>query len=291
MEEPVKASAFAYVKPTSLSDVFELFEQYGDAAQILAGGQSLIAALNMRLAAPAVLIDINSLTDLAGISVSNDTVRIGALARHRSLEHSAEIARCLPLIHQAMPHVAHAAIRNRGTFGGSIAYADPAAELPACSVALDATLQLASKSGERSVPARQFFKGLYETDLRPGEVLLGGEFRALQPGYRSAFLELARRHGDYAIVGVAAHGKFEGGRFSDASVVFFGISAVPVLAVSAAAALEGNPCSPDTVAAVQAAVSEDLEPYGDLYHSAATKLHLARVLAGRIVNALAGTAS
>src|SRR3989304_5392190 len=121
-----------------------------------------------------------------------------------------------------------------------------------------------------------------------GEVLLGGEFRALQPGYRSAFLELARRHGDYAIAGVAAHGKFEGGRLSDVSLAFFGIGAVPVLAVSAAAALEGNPCSPDTVAAVQSAVSTDLEPYatGDLYHAAATKLHLARVLAGRAVHAL-----
>ena len=284
----MKAGVFAYARPSSLAEVFDLLEQCGDEAKILAGGQSLIAALNMRLAAPAMLIDINGLTDLAGIIVSGDTVRIGALTRHRSVERSVEIARHLPLIHQAMPYVAHAAIRNRGTFGGSIAFADPAAELPACSVVLDATFRIAGKSGERSVPARQFFKGLYETDIQAGEVLLGGEFRALQPGYRSAFLELARRHGDYAIVGVAAHGKFEGGRFSDVSLAFFGIGAIPVLTVSTAAALEGNPYSPDTVAAVQAAVSTDLEPYayGDIYHGAATKLHLARVLAGRIVNAL-----
>jgi len=284
----MKAGAFAYARASSLAEVFDLLEECGGEAKILAGGQSLIAALNMRLATPALLIDINGLPDLAGVVVSGESVRIGALTRHRSVERSVEIARHLPLIHQAMPHVAHAAIRNRGTFGGSIAYADPAAELPACSVALDATFRIAGKSGERSVPARQFFKGLYETDIQAGEVLLGGEFRALRPGYRSAFLELARRYGDYAIVGVAAHGKFEGGRFSDASLAFFGIGAIPVLAVNAAAALEGNPYSPDIVAAVQSAVSTDLEPYatGDLYHGAATKLHLARVLAGRAVHAL-----
>jgi len=285
----MKAGFFTYARPSSLAEVFALLEQCGGEAKILAGGQSLIAALNMRLAAPAMLIDINGLADLAGVTVGGDTVRIGALTRHRSVERSVEIARYLPLLHQAMPAVAHAAIRNRGTFGGSIAFADPAAELPACSVALDATFRIAGKNGERSIPARRFFRGLYETDLQAGEVLLGGEFRALQPGYRSAFLELARRHGDYAIAGVAAHGKFEGGRFSDVSLVFFGIGAIPVLAVSAAAALEGNPCSPDTVAAVQSAVSADLKPCacGDLYHAAATKLHLARVLAGRVVHALA----
>ena len=287
----MKAGAFAYARASSLAEVFDLLEECGGEAKILAGGQSLIAALNMRLAAPAMLIDINGLADLAGIVANGDTVRIGALTRHRSVERSVEIARHLPLLHQAMPHVAHAAIRNRGTFGGSIAYADPAAELPACSVALDATFRIAGKSGERSVPAREFFKGLYETDIRAGEVLLGGEFRALQPGYRSAFLELTRRHGDYAIVGVAAHGKFEDGRFADVSLAFFGVGAMPVLAMRATAALEGNPCSPDTVAAVQSAVSADLEACacGDLYHRAATKLHLARVLAGRAVHALTAT--
>ncbi|MBI2290806.1 MAG: xanthine dehydrogenase family protein subunit M [Betaproteobacteria bacterium] len=286
----MKAGAFAYARASSLAEVFDLFERYGGEAKILAGGQSLIAALNMRLATPALLIDINGLPDLAGVVVSGESVRIGALTRHRSVERSAEIARHLPLIHQAMPHVAHAAIRNRGTFGGSIAYADPAAELPACSVALDATFRIAGKSGERRVRARQFFKGLYETDMRAGEVLLGGEFRALQPGYRSAFLELTRRHGDYAIAGVAAHGKFKGGRFADVRLAFFGIGAMPVLAVSAGEALEGNRYAPDTVAAVQSAVSADLQAgaSGDLYHGAATKLHLARVLAGRAVHALTG---
>jgi len=284
----MKAGAFAYARASSLAEVFDLFERCGGEARILAGGQSLIAALNMRLATPALLIDINSLPDLARVVVHGGSVRIGALTRHRSVERSAEIARHLPLIHQAMPHVAHAAIRNRGTFGGSIAYADPAAELPACSVALDATFRIAGKSGERRVPARQFFKGFYETDIRAGEVLLGAEFEALQPGYRSAFLELTRRHGDYAIAGVAAHGKFVAGRFADVRLAFFGIGAMPALAVSAAQALEGNRYTPDTMAAVRSAVSADLQAVAssDLYHGAMTKLHLARVLASRAVHAL-----
>ncbi len=283
----MKAAAFAYARPSSLPELFDLLELYGDEAKLLAGGQSLIAALNMRLAAPTVLVDINGLSELAGVRVGSDTVHVGALTRHRSLERSAEIAKYLPLVHEAMPYVAHAAIRNRGTFGGSIAFADPAAELPACCVALDARIELASRSGCRIVHARQFFKGLYETDIRPGEVLLGAEFPKLQVGYRSAFLELARRHGDYAIVGVAVQGKFQDGHFFDVSLVFFGVGAMPVLAVNAAAALQGAPSTPSTLTAVQSAVSEDLDPYDDIYHSAATKLHLARVLAGRAINALA----
>lgn len=285
----MKAPAFAYAKPSSLSELFDLLELHGDEAKLLAGGQSLIAALNMRLAAPAVLVDINGLAELAGVSVDGDTVRVGALTRHRTLEQSPDIARHLPLVCKAMPYVAHPAIRNRGTFGGSVAFADPAAELPACCVALDARIELASKSGRRFVHARQFFKGLYETDMRPGEVLLGAEFPKWQAGYRSAFLELARRHGDYAIVGVAVQGRFQDGYFSDVSIVFFGVGAMPVLAANAAAALEAAPFAPSTVTAVQSAVSGDLDPFDDIYHSAATKLHLARVLAGRAVNALAGT--
>lgn len=283
----MKAPAFAYVKPASLGEVFGLLERYGGDARILAGGQSLVAALNMRLAAPAVLVDINGITELAGITVQDGVVRIGALTRHRAVERSAEVARHLPLVHQAMPYVAHAAIRNRGTFGGSIAFADPAAELPACSIALGAQFVLAGRAGERRVAAREFFTGLYETGLKPGEILVAGEFPALAPGYRSAFGELARRHGDYAVVGVAAHGKFADDRFSDLRLVFFGVGATPVLARSAGRALEGQPCSSQAVVAAQQALTDDLSPFDDVYHSAATKLHLARVLAGRVVVKLA----
>ena len=284
----MKAPAFAYVKPSSLAEVFELLERHGEDAKLLAGGQSLIPALNMRLSSPAVLIDLNGLRDLAAIAVEDGRLRIGALTRHRDLEHAPEIAQHVPLIAQAMPHVAHAAIRNRGTFGGSIALADPAAELPACAVALNAELVLASRAGERRVSARRFFRSLYTTDIKPGEVLVAGEFPLRDVPYRSAFIELARRHGDYAIVGVAAHGTYESERFSDVSIVFFGVSATPVLAKTVAMALEGNRFSGDLVAAAQDAVAADVTPGDDLYQTGATKLHLARILAGRAIAKLAG---
>lgn len=286
----MKAAAFSYARPATLGEAFELLERHGEDAKILAGGQSLIPALNMRLASPAVLIDINGLGALEGITVGDGVLRIGALTRHRSLESSAEVAQHAPLIAQAMPHVAHAAIRNRGTFGGSIAFADPAAELPACAVALDASFVLASRAGERRVAARGFFTSLYTTALAPGEVLVAGEFPLRPAHYRSVFLELARRHGDYAIVGVAAQGAFKNGMFSDVSLVFFGVAATPVLASGVGAALEGRTYSGELVAAAQAAVARDLDPGGDLYHSAATKLHLARVVAARAIAALAGDA-
>ncbi|HTP97490.1 MAG TPA: FAD binding domain-containing protein [Burkholderiales bacterium] len=283
----MKAPAFAYVKPRSLGEVYALLEQHGDEAKILAGGQSLIATLNMRLAQPRLLIDIGGLAELGGVAVHGDTVRIGALTRQRELERSAEIAARLPLLAQALPQVAHAAIRNCGTFGGSIAFADPAAELPACALALDATFRIGSGSGERSVPARQFFKALYQTALGPQEVLLAAEFPALAAGYRSVFLELARRHGDYAIVGVAAHARSERGTLSDVRLAFLGVGATPVLATGAAHAMEGVACDAKTIAGAQAALAADLDPLGDLYHSRETKLHFARVLLGRALNTIA----
>jgi len=283
----VKAPVFSYLQAKSLPEVFDALDRYGEDAKVLAGGQSLLAALNMRLAAPRVLIDINEIAGLSGTSVANGVVRVGALTRQREVERSPEIAKHLPLVHQAMPHIAHVAIRNRGTFGGSIVYADPAAELPACSVALGAQFVLASRQGERRVPAREFFKGFYETALQPGEVLTAGEFPALQPGYRSVFQELARRHGDFAIVGLAAHAKFDNGCFSDARLAFFGMGAKPILVHAAAAALQKQKLSPSVVAQAQSVLDQDLEPYNDIHHSAATKLHLGRVLLGRVLGALA----
>lgn len=241
----------------------------------------------MRLSAPRVLIDINGIDELKGFGVDAGRVRIGALVRHRELERSEAVARHLPLIRQAMPHVAHAAVRNRGTFGGSIAYADPAAELPACSLALGATFHVASREGTRNVAAGEFFKGLYETALGRGEVLTGAELPALAPGYRSVFVELARRHGDFAIVGLAAHAKYENGRFDDVRLAYFGVGATPVLAKRAAAVLENGNTS-DTVRDAQEAIAHDLAPFDDVHHSAAARLHLARVLLGRAVSALRG---
>ena len=241
----------------------------------------------MRLSAPAVLVDINALTELSGIELSGERVRIGALTRHRTVERSAEIRQYAPLLAQALPHVAHAAIRNRGTLGGSLAFADPAAELPACCVALDAQIVLASRAGERRVPARNFFTGLYETDLNPAEVIIAVEVPIQQPHQRSTFAELARRHGDYAIAGIAASAAFRDGCFSDVSIVFFGVGDSPVSAAALASVLTSGPYSEQMLESVNAAVAHDVSPDADVYHSGATKLHFAQTLARRAVAALA----
>ena len=282
----MKAPSFAYAKPAALAEVFDLLDRHGDGAKLLAGGQSLIPSLNMRLSAPSVLVDITGLRDLAGIKVAGDTVRIGALTTHAEIEGSAEIARSVPLLAQAVKQIAHVAIRNVGTFGGSVAFADPAAEYPAVCVALDATFVIASRNGERRVLARQFFKGIYATELSPGEVLVAGEFKGIAAGYRSAFLELARRVGDYAIVGIAAHAKVGSGKLADVRLAFLGAGDRPILAGNAAAAVEGKAYTPAVVKAAQDALGKDLAPPADLYHSSATKLHLARVLVGRALAAL-----
>ncbi len=234
----MKAPAFRYVKALTLKEVFDLLEEYGDDAKILAGGQSLIPALNMRLASPSILIDINGIAELAGITIVDDAIRIGALTRHHTVELSPDIERYVPLISQAIRYVAHAAIRNRGTFGGSIVFADPAAELPACSVALDAHFVLASRAGERRVSARRFFRGMYEIDLNPGEILIYGEFPVQKTHYRSVFLELSRRRGDYAIAGIAINGSYKENRFRDMNIAYFGVGPTPMLAKSVASTLE-----------------------------------------------------
>jgi len=282
----MKAPSFAYARPDSLGEALELLARHGEAARVLAGGQSLLASLNMRLSSPELLVDVTGLKELSGIRMQNDLLRIDALTRHCDVERSAEVARHVPLLAQAVPLVAHVAIRNAGTLGGSLALADPAAEYPACALALDATLVIAGTRGERRVAARDFFRGLYSTALEPQELLLAAEFPRLKPGYRSAFLELARRHGDYAIVGVAAHGRVEGGRLSDLRLAYLGVGATAVRAERAAAAVEGKAYGPQAVAAAQAALGEDLDPSPDLYHSADAKLHLARVLTGRALAAL-----
>jgi len=283
----LKAPPFAYVRARSLAGVFDLLEQHGECAKLLAGGQSLIAALNMRLSAPELLIDITRLAELGGIQLRDGLVRIGALTTHAEIERSAEIRKHLPLLAQAAPHIAHAAIRNAGTFGGSIALADPAAEWPACCVALDAQFVLACRAGTRRVAARAFFKGLYATALNPQEVLTQIEIPVPGPEYRSAFVELALRRGDYAIAGLAAVARNTRGALSDLRLAFLGVGAAPALARGAMAAMEGKRASPDAIAAATRALVKDLEPGADLYSSAATRMQLARVLTGRALAALA----
>ncbi|MGH8740105.1 MAG: FAD binding domain-containing protein [Burkholderiales bacterium] len=261
----MKAPPFAYVKPQSLAQVFELLGQPG--AKVLAGGQSLIPSLNMRLSSPELLVDITGLAALKAITLEQGVVRIGALVTHSQIERSQDIRKHVPLLAEAVTHVAHPAIRNRGTLGGSIALADPAAEYPACLVALDASIMVAGKDGERTVKAEKFFKGLFETDLRPGELVVAAEVRAQLKDERSAFLELARRHGDYAIIGLAAV-RSKASRF-----VFFGAGATPVFARSAS--------SETDLGKARASLAKDLDPPADLYNSSATKLHLAGVLLER----------
>lgn len=283
----MKPAPFAYVRAETLDQVFDLLDEHGEDARILAGGQSLMATLNMRLSAPEILIDINHIDGLSDITKDGTTLRIGTLARHTQVLESDDVAKMAPLVAQAMPYVAHQAIRNRGTFGGSIAFADPAAELPAVSRAIGAKMVLQSRDGTRSVDANDFFLGLFETALKPNELLVAVEIPGIADGERTAFLELARRSGDYAIVGIGVQGRFEGDAFADMRLVFLGAGDRPVLATAAGAALDGNPHNDETVAAAQAALDADLDPMADLNGPPEMKMHLARVLTKRALTAFA----
>jgi carbon-monoxide dehydrogenase medium subunit len=251
---------------------------------LLAGGQSLNATLNMRLSAPDLLIDINGIKGLDGIARKGKFVEIGALARHTQVERSDVIAKHAPLIALAMPHIGHPAIRNRGTFGGSIAFADPAAELPACLLALGAEIEIAGAKGKRKVKADAFFKGLFETALKPREVLTAVRIPAADKNTRVGFAELARRHGDYAMVGLAAFARAAGKGLTDVRLAFFGVGATPVRAKKSEAALAGG-----NVDAAVAAL--DLDPDDDVQASGAVKKHLAGVLLRRVAKQLMEPAS
>ena len=246
----------------------------------------MVAALNLRLSAPEVLIDITGLSELTGISVVGDWLRIGALARHREVETSDLVNRYAPLIAQAMPHVAHPAIRNRCTFGGSVAFADPSAELPACVLALDAKIEIAGAAGRRRVGAKDFFVGVYETALRPGEVVTAVEVPMPPPDFHSAFAELARRHGDYAIVGLAAHGCCQSGRWRELRLAFFGTGPKPLRAGHAEARLVDANLAAVAIPQAKAELAKDLDPFDDIHATAATKLYLAGVLLERVVATL-----
>lgn len=283
----MKPAPFAYVRAETLDQVFDLLDEHGDDARILAGGQSLMATLNMRLSAPEVLIDINRIPGLSDILADGETLHIGALARHSEVLESDLVRKHAPLIAKAMPHVAHQAIRNRGTFGGSVAFADPAAELPAVTRVLGARFVLQGRNGTRTVAADDFFQGLFETDLKENEILVGAEIPAIRRGERTAFMELARRHGDYAIVGVAVQGRFEDNSFADMSLGFFGAGDQPILAKTAMAALNGHANNEETIKKAQDALDADLDPMPDLNGPAEMKMHLARVLTKRALAELA----
>jgi len=276
----VKAGAFDYVRATSVADAAALLVRHGDGAKLIAGGQSLLPALNLRLSAPAILIDISRLPELQGVSVTPTHLRIGAGCTHAALLADPLVAAHAPLIPRALAHVAHPAIRTRGTIGGSLANADPAAELPACALALGAAMVLQGPAGTRTVAVDAFFTGLFETALAPGELLVAVEI-PLQPGAQWGFAELARRSGDYAMVGLAAHGVPGALRLA-----FFSVGATAILARRTAAALAPG-VTAATLGAAVLALAADLPEHADLQASATTRLHLARVLLRRVVGAWA----
>lgn len=278
----MKWPEFAYARVSSLAELWPVLAAHGDAARVIAGGQTLLATLAFRLSEPKLLVDITRIPELRGVELRGDMLRIGALTRHAELGRDALVARHAPLLAEAVPFIAHPAIRNRGTIGGSLAYADPAAELPACVVALGATLVLVSAAGERQVAAHDFFTGLLETALRPDELIAAIEVPVATAATRSAIVEVARRSGDYAMAGLAACLALDpAGRVSAPRLVYFGVGNGPVLAAGAGAALAGQALDAGTIAAAQAALEHDLDPPSDLHGPPAMKRHLARVLTAR----------
>jgi aerobic carbon-monoxide dehydrogenase medium subunit len=282
----MKARNFRYIRPASLAHAYQILADAGGDAVPVAGGQSLIAGLNMRLSAPKLLVDIGDLKELTGQSDAGGLIRLGALTRHAELLHSELVRKHLPLLVQAAPHIGHIAIRNRGTLGGSLAYADPAAELPACAVALGAKLVLGSRAGEREVDAEDFFKGLFETDLQPGELIVAVKFPVTPAGTLVGFAELARRHGDFALVGLAATVAMQRGQIDSARLVYFGCVDRAKVAQAVSAAAVGLTLPLPNTTAFEGVISEDLSPDDTPGLRADTKLHMAKVLTRRALNAL-----
>jgi aerobic carbon-monoxide dehydrogenase medium subunit len=283
----MKAAAFAYARAKSVDDALQLLAAHGDRAKVLSGGQSLMPAMNLRLISPELIVDIGGIADLRGIAVKDDFLRIGALTRHVDLLRSPEVGTYAPLLAEAVAHVAHPAIRNRGTLGGSLAHADPAAELPACMLALDAVVVLRSGSGERRVAAVDFFQGIFQTALSVDELLVAVELPIARRNAAHFFHEFARRHGDYAIAGLAVRAVVEGRAFADLRLAFFAVGDRPILA-GAASGLVKTAVTPALIAKACAALGEELDPQDDQQASGEMRRHLAKVLLARAVSALLG---
>jgi aerobic carbon-monoxide dehydrogenase medium subunit len=267
----MKAATAGYIRARDLSHAIGLLAAAGGEARVIAGGQSLVAAMNLGLTGEVKLIDISDLSGLRGVHRDGGRLVIGALTRHADLGADALVAAHAPLLAQAVPHIAHAAIRTRGTIGGSLAHADPAAELPACALALGATLHAVGPEGERTIAADDFFLGTFETALAQDEILTAVSVPVAAPGDRHALRELARRSGDYALAGLAL--VQSGGAHR---LAYFGCGATPVLARGAMAALDAG----DTDAAI-AALTADLDPPSDTQATAAYRRHIAAVLLRR----------
>ncbi len=279
----MKPAPFEYLAPDSLDAALEALAGSGGDAKLLAGGQSLIPVMNFRLAQPAMLVDLNRLRELDYVRQEGGDLRIGAMTRQRTLERDPLVAKLTPLLAETVPFIAHPQIRNRGTVGGSLAHADPAAELPAVAVALDARFRLRRSGGERWVEARDFFCGLFATVLEPDEMLVEVALPATPARTGWAFLEVARRHGDYAQVGVAARVTLDdAGKCRDARLVYLSVGDGPVDARGAAGLLAGTDLGDEAIAAAADKASRDeMEPTGDIHASSDFKRHLARVVTGR----------
>jgi carbon-monoxide dehydrogenase medium subunit len=281
----MKASAFAYARATSVANALELLTAHGERAKVLSGGQSLLPAMNLRLIAPELIIDIGELAELRGVVVKGGVLTIGALTRHADLLKSPEIAAHAPLLTNAVAHVAHPAIRNRGTLGGSLAHADPASELPACMLTLGATIIARGPIGERRIAASEFFSGIYETALTPQELLVAVELPVTPKSSTHFFHEFARRHGDYAIVGLAAQGFVRDGRFIDLCLGFFAVGDRPLLAKSAGKLVDVA-ITPVVLSEAFSALDGELDPLEDQQATPAMRRHLAKVLLVRCVSSL-----
>jgi len=279
-----------YEAPKTVSEAVELLAEHQDEASVLAGGQSLIPLLALRLARPEVLIDINGVDELSGVSVADGWVAIGAMTREYVAEESETVAEAVPLLAAALPLIGHEAIRSRGTVGGSLAHADPAAELPAVARALDAEFVVRGQSGERVVPAAEWFEGFLTTSRRPDELLVEVRFPAAGRGAGISFQEVARRHGDFAIVGLAASLTLSEGAISDARLAFAGISDVPVRAVDAEDLLVGEEPSAELFDEAARRATDDIDPPADLNGSSDYRRKVAAALVRRGLRAASDNA-
>jgi carbon-monoxide dehydrogenase medium subunit len=287
----MKLPPFEYEAPTTVAEAVDLLAEYGDEASVLAGGQSLIPLLALRLARPAVLIDINGIAELSGVSTADGWVTIGAVTREYVAEESGTVADAVPLLAAALPMIGHEAIRSRGTVGGSLAHADPAAELPAVARALDAEFVVRGPSGTRVIPAAQWFEGYLTTSRDLDELLVEVRFPAAEPGTGVSFHEVARRHGDFAIVGLATSLVLSGGVISDARLALTGVSDVPVRAAAAEDLLAGERPSADLFDEAARRATGDLDPPADLHGSSGYRKTVAAAVVRRGLRAAADNAA
>jgi carbon-monoxide dehydrogenase medium subunit len=278
----MKPAPFRYIAATSLEHALALKAEHGDDGKFLAGGQSLLPAMNFRLARPAILIDINEIDGLAGIRPSDVATRIGPVTRYRTLQRDASFAKLFPLIGEALPHIAHPQIRNRGTIGGNLSHADPASELPAIAVALGARFRVQAAKKERWIEASDFFVGALTTALQPDEMLVEIELPLTKPRTGSCFLEIARRRGDFAIVGVAAMVTLSGqNECTDVRLAFSGVGETPFDASAAAGALIGRQPTEAALRDVAASVQAMIDPGGSVHATADYQRHIAGVITER----------